>query len=101
MMMQETKDVVILVARVGNGIAKSMPKWEVSDLVHFAPAAAAFLPAIAKCTDIPAEFANANDADREDLVNTFCTEFSIPQAEAELMVEKCIAVVVSIWNLIK
>lgn len=100
-MMQETRDVVILVARIANGVAKSLPTWEASDILNFAPASAAFFPAIQKCTDIPAEFAAATDADRDELAKAFCAEFSIPQAAAELMVEKAIAVVVAIWNMIK
>lgn len=100
-MMQETKDVVILVARIANGVSKSLPTWDAGDLLNFAPAAAAFFPAIQKCTDIPAEFANATDADREELVDTFCNEFKISSAAAEIMIEKVIAVIVSIWNIIK
>lgn len=102
-MMQETKDVVVLIARVGNGIGKAIEDgkfgWE--DLAAFGPAVAAVPAALAKCSDIPAELAAATDADREDLVNAFCTEFSIPQAAAEIAVEKSLAVAVAIWNMLK
>ncbi len=101
--MQETKDVVILIAEIGNGIGKSLENktWEAGDIMNFMPAATAFFPALANCTDIPSEIANSNDADREDLVNAFCAKFSITQAAAEVAVEKAIAVAVAVWNLIK
>ncbi len=102
-MMQETKDVVILIAKIGNGIGKALEDGKVGweDLVSFAPVVGAFPAALAKCSDIPAELSAATDADREDLVNAFCTEFSIPQANAEVAVEKAMSVAVAIWNLIK
>jgi hypothetical protein len=102
-MMTETKDVVILVAKIGNAIGKSLEdkKFDWEDLVAFGPVLAAFPAALAKCSDIPAELAAANDADREELANAFCTEFNIPQAAAEVAVEKAIQVAVAVWNLIK
>ena len=102
-MMQETKDVVVLVARIGNGISKSLEDKTINimDLPNFGPAAMAFPAAIANISNLPEEFKNGTDADREDLVDTFVKEFSISHAAAEIMVEKAIAVAVAIWNMIK
>ncbi len=102
-MMKETKDLVILTARLGNGISLALKdgKFDVSDIAHFGPVAAAIPAALAGMTDIPAELTNALDADREELVDIFCTEFSISSEAAELMIEKSIALVVALWNLIK
>jgi hypothetical protein len=102
-MMKETKDVVVLIAKIGNALGQSLEdkKFTWEDLVAFGPVLAAFPAALANISDLPAEFAAANDADREELANTFCTEFAITQAEAEVAVEKAIAVAVAVWNLIK
>lgn len=102
-MMTETKDVLILIARLGNAISKSMEDGQIgiSDMMAFGPVAAAVPAAIAKCSDIPAEIKNATDADKEDLLDAFCKEFSISSAAAEAMVEKSLDVLVSIWKFLK
>lgn len=101
--MQETKDVVILVAKIGNGLGKALEDGKIGfeDMMAFAPIVAAVPAALAKCTDIPAELAAATDADKEELCTFFCNEFAIPQAKAELMVEKAVEIVVAIWKFIK
>lgn len=102
-MMKETKDVAILVARLGNALSAAMKDGEfgIGDMMAFGPVAAAIPAAIAKCSDIPAEIANATDADKEDLLDSFCKEFSISSAAAEQMVEKTLEVVVAIWKFVR
>ena len=100
-MIKETKDVVVLVARVANGVSKAMEDGKITllDAVSFGPAAMAFLPAIAGCSAIPTEIMSATEADKEELLETFCAEFKISSAAAEAMVEQTLAVVVGFWKL--
>lgn len=102
-MMQETKDVAILVAKIANGVSEAMKdgKIGIDDILAFGPAAAAFPAAISSCGDIVEEVKNATDADKDDLVNAFCTEFSISNAQAEAMVEKTLEILVAIWKFLK
>ena len=102
-MIKETKDVIVLVARVATGISKSLEDGKITllDAVNFGPAAMSFLPAIANCSNIPAEIMSATEADKEELLETFCAEFKLSSAAAENMVEQTLAVVVGFWKLLK
>lgn len=101
-MMKETSELVVLVARIANGVASSMEdgKITIGDLTNLGPALAALPAAISGISDIVVELKAATDADKEDLVNTFCAEFSISSAAAEALVEESIALVVGIWKLL-
>lgn len=101
-MMKETTDLVVLVARIGNGVAASLEdgKITLSDLTNIGPALAALPAAISGIGSIVIELKAATDADKEDLVNTFCAEFSISSAAAEALVEESIALIVGIWKLL-
>lgn len=102
-MNKETKEVIIFVADVLNGFGKAYAdkSFSVTDLVHFGDAAMDFPVALAGISNLPAEIAAFNDADREDLLNSFCAKFSIPQASAEKMLESVLGIAVNIWNFIK
>ena len=102
-MMKETKDVVLLCARLGTAMSKAMEdgQFGISDMMAFGPVASAIPAAITKCSDIPAELAAATDADKEDLLDTFAKEFSISSAAAEQLVEKTLEVLVAVWKFLK
>jgi hypothetical protein len=101
--MQETKDLLLLIAKIGNGISEARKdgKWDISDVMCFGPSLAAIPAAISGAGDIGAEWAASTDADREELVDFFSKEFSISNAAAEVAIEKALSVAVAIYNLIK
>lgn len=101
-MMKETRDIVILVARLGSGIGEAMKdgKVELSDLVHLGPVVAALPAAFSGLDQIVAEIKAATDADREDLNQAFCAEFSWPTAKAELMIEGAFDIIIALWKLL-
>ena len=100
-MIKETKDVVVFVARFATDCSKALEdgKLSIADAVFFGPAIAAFPAALAGIGGVVAEVQSATDADKEELVDTFCAEFSVSSAVAEMMVEKTIEVIVAFWKL--
>jgi hypothetical protein len=101
-MLKETRDVVILVARLGTSIGEAMKdgKVELADLVHLGPVVAALPAAFSGLDQIVAEIKGATDADREELNQAFCAEFSWPTAKAELAVEGAFDIIISLWKLL-
>ena len=99
-MMKETKDFVLFVAKLMNGIGEATKDGQVTvlDLPAFGPAVAAFPAAIAGSSNIGAELSAASDADLEDLAAMFAKEFDVPQDALENVVEKSIAVAVAVWK---
>jgi hypothetical protein len=102
-MLKETTDLVILVARLANGVSKSLEDGKISmgDALNFVPALVAIPSAIANCSEIPTELMNATPEDKDELLDSFKREFSIDNASAEAMIEKVIEFIVAFWKLLK
>ena len=102
-MIKETKDLVILVARIATGVSKSLEDGKITiiDAAQFGPALMAFLPAIAGCSAIPSEIASATDADKEELLQAFVEEFKISSLAAQDMVDQAMTLLVAFWKMIK
>jgi len=102
-MVQETRDLIVLVARIGNGISASLEdgKVTIEDALSFGPAISALPAAIVGIKDVIVEVHNATDEEKELLVDTFAAEFSISNAKAEEAIEHTLAVIVEFWKILK
>lgn len=87
---QETKDLAKCGIELGEGFAVSLKdgKMSFSDLTNFFGAVYAAPAAISGISQVPAELKDLDEAEKAELVQFVCDEFSIPQADAEVKIEK-------------
>jgi len=100
---QETKDVVKFVIRLGEAGAKSLEdgKFSVSDLSNFINAAGALPAAIGGIGSVPAELKDMDVDERAELLAYIKEEFDIAEENIEAVVEKALTAVIGLFDLIK
>ena len=68
--------------------AKADGKVNLKDLGEFLPVARAILPAVKDIGEVPGEFADLDQAERDELSSYFADKFNIPNDKVEAVVEK-------------
>ncbi len=100
---QNLKEVVLFGCEIVNGIVKSYEDehldWK--DIINFAPAAKAAIPAIKDVGEIPAEFEDLDEAERKELTDYVSEKFDIPDDRVEEFVEKAFRVGIQIVDLVQ
>lgn len=85
-MVTETKDLVVLMAKLGTAVAESLEddgKVSLSDLANFIDPVTAIPAAISGITDIDDEFVNMTEADKMELKQAFQAELDLADDELE------------------
>ena len=98
----ETKDVVILLAKVANASVESLAddgKITVADVFKFGGAATALFPAIAGISQVPAELADLDPIEKDELIALVKQELNLEE-NVELVVEKALTIAAEIKELI-
>jgi hypothetical protein len=99
---EQTKDVVKFVVALGVGAAKSYEDKKLSfmDLANFLGAVTAFPAAISGISEVPAELADMDATERQELVDYIKEEFDIPQDALEARVEEALGICSSIYDFV-
>ena len=98
----ETKDVVIFLCKVSNAANESFAddgKITVSDLFKFSGAAIALFPAISGISAVPAELADLDPIEKDELIALVKEELNL-DANVEAVVEKALLIAAEIKGLI-
>jgi len=89
---EELKDVLAFGIDVGEALSDGIGIEDISALFG--------LPeAIAGISNVPAEIADLDEAERKELKEYVSTEFDIPDDKLEAVIEQSISVVVDLYNL--
>jgi hypothetical protein len=96
----ELKDVVRLGASLGNAVGKSLEdgKVGVGDIGHFFDPLTKIGPALSGIELVPAEIADLDPTEVDELVVMVVEEFDIPQNDAEEFIEDSIKQVASLYS---
>lgn len=99
---EELKDVIVFVARLGNGLGRASEDgvFELSDLLHLGPALAASFAAGSGISKVPAELADLDDAEQKEVVAIFKAELDVPQEDAEKIAEAGFPVVLQLAKMV-
>lgn len=99
---QETKELLRFVLALGNaaGQAARDGKIDVSDLAYFVSALTKIGPALDKIDLVPKELADLSEAEREELLAFFRSEFDIPQDRLEAIIELLFSITLSFARLL-
>lgn len=103
-MMTETRDLVITIAEIGNGVGAALAddgKITWTDFPKFMTALTTIPALISGITKIDDELANATDIEINALVEDFKAKFDLPQDDAEAKVEACIEAAIAMTKAIK
>ena len=99
---KETKEMVKFAMSIANAVGSALEDGEasVSDLFEFTSALMAAKPALDGASDIPAELADMDDAEKTELKNYIATEFDIPQEGIERVAEICLRASVDLIDMV-
>ncbi len=92
---KETKEMVMFMAKLASGLgaAAADGKLDFLDVAKLAPVLMRAGDAMSGMEMIPAELADLDAEEREELIAMFAAEFSWPEGEIEELIEKCMAAV--------
>jgi len=103
-MMPETRDLIITLAEIGNGVGASLAddgKITWTDFPKFMTALTTVPALISGITKIDDELKAATEDDVKNLITDFMAKFDLPQDEAEAKVEACIDAAYALVKAIK
>lgn len=85
----ELKDVVLFVAKLGNGIASSLEDGSVgvADAVKLLPAMAALFPALSGIEQLPAELKDLDEAEQKEIIDLFKANLEVENDNVEQYAE--------------
>lgn len=98
----ETKDVVVLLAKVANASVEALAddgKITVADVFKFGGAATALFPALAGISQVPAELADLDPIEKDELIALVKEELNLEE-NVEQVVEKALTIAAEIKELI-
>ena len=100
---EETKDVIEFVAKLGNGIGESVEdgRWTLSDATNFIPAATKVFSAIEGIEKVDNELLDLDEEEKVELVDFIIEQFDIVQDEAEKIVEEGLEQLLNFFMFIK
>lgn len=99
----QTQDVVRFAAKLGNAAGRILQddKFTWTEIVEVIPALLELPNAISGISEVPGEFADLDEAEKNQLAEFLANEFDIPQDQLEMAVEDHVKVVLAIWLVVK
>jgi hypothetical protein len=100
---KETKDLVIAIASIGAATAKSLDgdgKISLTDAANYFPALMKLPAAVAGISEVPAELADLEPSELEELQQTLVDEFDVPQESVKELVEDSLKAVAALYGVI-
>jgi hypothetical protein len=100
---EETKDVIEFVAKLGNGIAESVAdgKWSFTDVTNFIPSATKVFSAIEGIDKVDDELLDLDEEEKAELIEFVIEQFDIPQDNAEKIIEEGLDQILNFFMFIK
>lgn len=98
---QETKDVIIFGASLGNAIGESLEndgKITLGEYTNFIPALLKVPAALTGITDVKAELLDLDETEKVELIEFVKSEFDIADDAAEEFVESTVTVALEFFN---
>lgn len=86
---EQTKDWVVFIAKLSNGLSKAMEdgKIGIGDAISLLPAMSAAFPALAGSGEIMSEISDLDESERQELVAVFKEELDLADDQVEAYAE--------------
>jgi hypothetical protein len=100
---KETKELVLFVAKLSSSIGHAMEDGKLSflDMAKMVPLLMKAGDALDGIEQIPAELLDLDAAERQELLDAFNSEFSLPNDKAEAIIEKALGAVAKMHEIYK